>query len=177
MCHQAISFQQPSIVFIQLCGKACIFNAGIGRKQLVFVSFIGQIIPDISGHISLVVQFTNCSIGFIGLSHIHTCRRLYIRQQMLTLEGRYIIIHIAEFPLNHTQTLIDEHGGTDRYLILVPYPVLIVNGYKGIEHIFRPLGGHILERQRDDIGFSSFWNIVKFAEQLADAADKDWRVT
>ena len=118
----------------------------------MFIVFIGQIVLYVSGHICLVVQFTNCSIGFIGLSHIHICRRLYIRQQMLTFERRYIIIHIAKLTLNHTQTLIDEHGGTDRYLILVPYPVFIVNGYKGIEHIFRPLGGHILERQRDDIG-------------------------
>ena len=118
----------------------------------MFIVFIGQIVLYVSGHICLVVQFTNCGIGFIGLSHIHICRRLYIRQQMLTFERRYIIIHIAKLTLYHTQTLIDEHGGTDRYLILVPYPVLIVNGYKGIEHIFRPLGGHILKRQRDDIG-------------------------
>ena len=118
----------------------------------MLVVFIGQVILYIPCHIYLIVQFPDFGIGLVGLGHIHVCRHLYIRQQMLAFERGDVIIHIAKLSFNHPQTFVDEHGGADRNLIFVSYPVLVVNGYQGVKHIFCPLGGYILERQCDNVG-------------------------
>ena len=91
----------------------------------------------------------DAGIGLAGLRQIQTGGRLHIRQQILAFISRDILIHAPQLPLNHTQTIIDKHGGTDGDLVLVFYPILIIDGYQGIQYVFRTPHTDILNREVD----------------------------
>ena len=76
--NQAVALQQLFVVFGNLRFNIGAFNAGIGRKQLGTVGVIGQIVPDVAGHVELVVQSQNLRIRLAALRHIHARSRLHV---------------------------------------------------------------------------------------------------
>ena len=145
MRHEAVALQQFAVVLANLCGDARIVYAGIGGKQLGTVTLVRQVVAYIACHVDLVVQFLDGGIGLAGLRHVHTGGGLYIGQQMLALVGGDVIVHVTQFALDHTEAAVNELRGTNGYLVLVPHPVLVIDSYQGVQHVFRPLGGNILE--------------------------------
>ena len=150
--YQIVALQQLVVVVIDLRCNVRIVYTRICRKQLETVSLARQVVADIPCHVSLVVQRLNGGICFAGLCHVHIGGCLHIGQQVLALVGRNIVIHIAQLAFYHTESLIDEHAGTDGYLVLVLHPVLIIDGYEGIQHLLGTLDADILEGEGDDVG-------------------------
>ena len=57
---------------------------------------------------------------------------------------------MTEFVLNHSETVADELGSADSYLVLVLNPFLVIDLNQGIQNIFRLLDGSIVNAEIDD---------------------------
>ena len=99
------------------------------------------------------VQCENLRGSLAALCHIEIGSCLHIGQQVLTLERGDVLVHIAKFSLNDTETVVNEHGGADGYLVLVLYPVLVIDRNQRVQQVFRTLDAYIHIRQIDDSRF------------------------
>ena len=75
--------------------------------------------------------------------------RLYVGQQVLALETRDAVVHIAQLPLDHPQTLVNELRGADSDLVLIEDPMLIINLDQAIQDILRLLDRSVGDAQVD----------------------------
>ena len=147
---QTVALQQLFVVFCDLRFDVGALDARVGRQQLVPVGVVSQIVPDVPRHVELVVQREYQGVRLVALRHVHAGGRLHVRQQMFALVRRYVLVHVSELPLDHPQTLVDEHRGADGDLVFILHPVFVVNGDQRVENVFGALDGMIPECKVDD---------------------------
>ena len=143
--HQIVAPQLGRVIGGYLLLDARAFDAGIGREQLILAGCIGQVITDIPCHGQLRVQGQNLCIGLATLYHIHAGSRLYIGQKVFAFVRRYIFVHMAKFLLNHAKAVVDKGRSADGNLVLVFYPIFVVDSNHRVQDILSPLHAYILE--------------------------------
>ena len=150
--YQAVALEQLCVVSSNQRTKLIVRNTRVGRKQLVAVGCVGNKIAYVACHVQLVVELHHLGIGLLSLVHVHVGSRLQVWNLVLTLVRGNISIHITQLFLNNLQTVVDELGGADSNLVLILYPILVVDGNKGVEHFFCSLDGNVLVYKLDDGG-------------------------
>ena len=95
----------------------------------------------------MVFQVQQLIVSLVGLRHVHVAGSLHVWYQVCALVRRYVVVHIAQLILYHRQTFVYELRCAYGYLVLILYPVLVVNGYQCVQEILRTLVVHILVSQ------------------------------
>ena len=150
VCHNVVALQLSFVVFSNLLLDARTVDTGIGRQKLVLAHLACKTTADILCNGEAGVEIHDLLAHIAALLHILLCCSLYVGQQVGTLEGRDILIHVAQLMFDDTEALGDETGGGNGHLVLVVEPVLAVYGDDGVEDILGTLGKHILVTQVDD---------------------------
>ena len=143
--HKVITTKLGRVVIGNLLLNSRTLDARVSGQQLVLAGGIGQVIADIPCHRQLCVQREYLRIGLAALCHIHAGCRLHVGQEMFALVRGDVFIHITEFLFNHPQAFADKLRCADCYLVLVLYPVLIVDSDDRVQHILSPLDTYIFE--------------------------------
>ena len=143
VCHNVVALQLSLVVFSNLLLNARTIDTGIGRQKLVLAHLAYETAADILCDGETGVEIHDLLAHVAALLHILLSCGFYIRQQVGTLEGRDILIHIAQLMLDDTEALGDETGGGNGHLVLVVEPVLAIYGDDGVQHILGTLGLYI----------------------------------
>ena len=141
--NDVVALQQSLVVFSNLLLDARTVDTGIGWQHLVLAHSAYETAADILCNGEAGVEIHDLLAQVAALLHILLCCGLYVRQQVGTLEGRDILIHVAQLMLDNAKALGDETGGGNGHLILVVEPVLAVYGDDGVEDILGTLGLYI----------------------------------
>ena len=147
--HQAVALKQFGVVLRYLRFDVGALDSRVGRQQLCPVVLVGEVVPYVAGHVELVAQSHDLGIGLAALRHVEARGGLHVGQEVFALVGGDVLVHIAQFPLDDAQTLVDEHRGRDGDLVLVPYPVLVVYRDHGVQYVLGPLRGDVAEGKVD----------------------------
>lgn len=147
--HQVVALELQAVVFRNLALDVGALQPRIGRQQLVAAGGGGEVVADVAGHGELGVQGQDLRLGLAALRHVELRGRLHVGQQVLAFESRNVFIHMSQFAFDHAQAVVDKQGSTDRNLVLVLDPVLVIHGNQGIQHLLRPLDAGIPEAQVD----------------------------
>ena len=150
--HEVVALELKAVVVGDLLLYAGALYAGVGGQQLVLPCVAGEVVAHVARHRQLGAELEYAGAGLAALAHVHACRGLHVGKQVLALVGRNVLVHDAQLMLYHREALVDEHRGAHGYLVLVLDPVLVVDGYQGVEHVLGPLGAHVVDGEVDDRG-------------------------
>ena len=151
--HQTVALQLQGIELGNLIFDAPAFHPRIDRQQLVRRYHVHQIIADIPRYVKLVAQHLYVAFRLGRLGHVHARRGLHVGQQVFALVRRYILINVAQFLLDNLQAFVYQQRCAGRNSVFLANPIVVIHGYQGIQHVFRPLGGHIADGKVDNRGF------------------------
>ena len=150
--HEVVALELEAVVVGDLLLYAGALYAGVGGQQLVLPCVAGEVVAHVARHRQLGAELEYAGAGLAALAHVHAGRGLHVGKQVLALVGRDVLVHDAQLMLYHREALVDEHRGAHGYLVLVLDPVLVVDGYQGVEHVLGPLGAHVVDGEVDDRG-------------------------
>ena len=111
---------------------------------------IRQILFNIFSNTQLVLQTKSLLLITTRIGKIHTRLGSDVRQLVLAFKTFNIGIHTTQFTFDDNQTFINEFGGIYSYLVLVIDHILIIDGNKHVQNIFRTGSGYILQNQVDN---------------------------
>ena len=124
----------------------------VGGKRLVAVVLLADVVLDVARHVELVAHVLELLVQHRALLHVHRRCGTHVRDHVLRLVGGDVGVHARQLALDHPETVVDEHRSGVRYLVLVTHPVLVIDGDQGVQDVLGTLGGHVLDRERDDVG-------------------------
>ena len=147
--HEIVALELQPVVLCYLLLDGRTLNPRVRGKQLVLAGVACKVVAHIARHREPSAELEYLGAGLAALGHVHARRSLHVGQQVLALVGRYVLVNAAELLLYHRETVVYEHRGAHGDLVLVLYPVFVVDGYQRVQHVLGPLGADILDGEVD----------------------------
>ena len=138
---EVVALQQLAVVFAYHALDVAALQAGVGGQQLSVAGVGHEIGADVAGHGELVVEFEDAGLRLLVLRHIHGGCGAYVGDEVGALVAGDVGVDVAQLVLDDPETVVDEVGGGDGYLVFVVYPVFVIDVYQCLEHVVGALGG------------------------------------
>ena len=103
-------------------------------------------------HLELVVEGQYLVVDLVALLHVHARSGADIGDEVLALVLGDVAVDGGEFLLDDLETVVDEHRGREGDLVLVLYPVLVVDVDEGVEDVLSPGYRDVVVRKDNDVG-------------------------
>ena len=150
--HKVVPLQDLGVVLGDAVLDRLAAQSHVGGKRLVAVVLLADVVLDVARHVELVAHVLELLVQHRALLHVHRRCGTHVRDHVLRLVGGDVGVHARQLALDHPETVVDEHRSGVRYLVLVTHPVLVIDGDQGVKDVLGTLGGHVLDRERDDVG-------------------------
>ena len=113
---------------------------------------ISQILLNVSGNTQLILQTETFLLVTARIGKVHTCFGGNIRQLVLTFKAFDIGIHTSQFTFDDDQTFVNKLGSIYGYLVLIIDNILIINGNKHVQDVFRTGSRDVIQDKIDNGG-------------------------
>ena len=146
--HKIVALQHLLIVAANLLRQHCVVDACIGRQD--FVGPLAHLLPDVLGHVELVLKLKQLLAGLVGLVQVESGIGSDIGHHVLAFVGRYVLVDIAQLGLDGPEFLVDKLRSADCLLVDIFHPLLVVDHIEAVEHVLGTEGILVVEREVDN---------------------------